>query len=47
MDRQVKPLSVKEIRGAKLKDKAYRLYDDEGLQLVIYPSGKKCGALTM
>lgn len=41
MARQVKPLSVKEIRDAKPKDKAYRLYDGEGLQLVVYPSGKK------
>lgn len=41
MARIVKPLTTKEIKEARPKDKEYRLYDGGGLMLCVRPSGKK------
>ena len=41
MARTVKPLTELEVKRAKPKDKEYSLYDGDGLQLVIKPSGLK------
>lgn len=41
MARQVKPLTDNEIRSAKPKDKAYRLFDGGGLYLEVSPKGQK------
>lgn len=41
MSRITLPLSQTEIRKAKPKEKAYKLYDGDGLYLSILPSGKK------
>ncbi len=41
MARIVKPLNDKEIREAKPKDKIYKLLDGGGLQLKVFPNGKK------
>ncbi|RDK82489.1 UNVERIFIED_ORG: hypothetical protein DFO82_2497 [Idiomarina abyssalis] len=45
MARITKPLSAREVREAKPKDKEYNLYDGQGLHLRIKPSGKKSGSL--
>ena len=34
-------LTVATCRNAKGKDKAYKLYDEKGLLLVVYPNGSK------
>ena len=41
MARTVKPLTELEVKKAKPKDKEYSLYDGDGLQLVIKPTGLK------
>ncbi|MGL4674260.1 MAG: tyrosine-type recombinase/integrase, partial [Wohlfahrtiimonas sp.] len=41
MARITSPLTLSEIKKAKPKEKAYKLYDGEGLYLSIMPSGKK------
>lgn len=41
MARQVKPLSDAQIRNAKAKEKDYKLFDGDGLVLLIKKSGKK------
>lgn len=41
MARITKPLSAREVSEAKPKDKEYNLYDGQGLQLRVKPSGKK------
>lgn len=41
MARQTKPLSVKEIESAKPKEADYKLYDGDGLELLIKSSGSK------
>ncbi|PEH71826.1 integrase [Edwardsiella tarda] len=41
MARQTKPLSVKVIESAKPKEADYVLYDGDGLELLIKPSGSK------
>lgn len=41
MPRVAKPLSEKEIKNAKPKEKAYTLADGKGLQLLIAPDGRK------
>ena len=41
MPKITRPLSVTEIKNAKAKDKAYNLYDGNGLQVQVTPSGKK------
>lgn len=38
--KQVKPLSVKQIESAKPKDKPYRLYDGQGLSLLVKTTNK-------
>jgi integrase len=38
---KTKPLTNTEVKQAKLKEKLYKLYDGEGLQLRIMPSGSK------
>jgi len=41
MPKSVKPLSEKEVKNAKLKDKEYTLSDGNGLQLLVKPDGIK------
>jgi integrase len=41
MARMVRPLTDKEIKGAKAKEKEYKLFDGGGLYLSITPKGKK------
>ena len=41
MARTVTPLTASQVRNAKPKEKEYRLYDGNGLQLLIQPTGKK------
>lgn len=41
MPRRKLKLTEAEIKNAKPKDKAYKLYDDEGLLLLVRPTGKK------
>ena len=41
MPKIIKPLTETEIRNAKPKEKEYRLYDGEGLYIIIYPDGRK------
>lgn len=41
MARQTKPLSVKEIESAKPKEADDKLYDGDGLELLIKSSGSK------
>ncbi len=41
MPRVTKPLSEKEIRHAKTKEKAYTLPDGQGLHLLVSPTGRK------
>ena len=41
MAKVIVPLTVKEIKEAKPKEKQYRLFDGGGLLLCVYPTGKK------
>lgn len=41
MARIIVPLTVKQVKDAKPQEKLYRLYDGNGLQLCIHPSGSK------
>ncbi|CFR17944.1 integrase [Yersinia kristensenii] len=41
MARQTKPLTDTEIKAVKAKDADYRLYDGDGLSLLIKSSGSK------
>ena len=41
MARKILPLTEKKIKSAKPKDKAYKLFDGEGLYLYILPTGTK------
>ncbi len=41
MARIILPLTVKQVKDAKPQEKLYRLYDGNGLQLCIHPSGNK------
>ncbi|OYQ87209.1 integrase [Wohlfahrtiimonas chitiniclastica] len=41
MPKVIVPLTLKEIKEAKPKDKQYRLFDGGGLLLCVYPTGKK------
>ncbi|MCB9983671.1 MAG: hypothetical protein H6861_08390 [Rhodospirillales bacterium] len=41
MARRVVRLTDKEVENAKPADKAYRLYDGDGLQLLVRTSGTK------
>ena len=41
MPKIIKPLSELEIKKAKVKDKQYRLFDGDGLSLLIFPDGRK------
>jgi integrase len=41
MPKLVRPLSELEIKKAKPKDKQYRLFDGEGMSLLIFPDGRK------
>ena len=41
MPKIIKPLSESQIKNAKSQEKQYRLYDGEGMYLIIYPDGRK------
>ena len=41
MARIVLPLTAKQVKEAKPKDRQYLLFDGNGLQLCIYPTGRK------
>jgi integrase len=41
MARITKPLSDLEIKNSKPKEKQYKLYDGDGLSIIIFPNGKK------
>ncbi len=41
MARMIRPLTEIEIRNSKSKDKQYKIYDGNGLCMVIFPNGKK------
>lgn len=41
MARIIVPLTVKQVKDAKPREKLYRLYDGGGLQLCVHPSGNK------
>jgi hypothetical protein len=41
MPKLVRPLSEVEIKKAKPKDKQYRLFDGDGMSLLIFPDGRK------
>ena len=41
MPKIVKPLSDQEVKKAKPKDKLYKLFDGNGLNITIFPNGIK------
>lgn len=41
MSKRVVPLAETQVRNARARDKAYKLFDGGGLYLEVFPSGTK------